>query len=145
MRVLVQRVLAASVTVEGRAIARIGPGLLALVAVAQTDGAAVVGPCAEKLRTLRVFAGAGGNFDRSIVDVAGEVLVVSQFTLYADTRKGRRPSFALSAPAVQAAPLLEALVERLRSSGIRVETGRFGADMQVTLVNDGPVTLLLDF
>lgn len=145
MRVVVQRVLEAAVTVEEQEIARIGAGALVLVAVARGDNAAVIGPCAEKLRTLRLFAGAGGNFDRSILDVTGELLVVSQFTLYGDTRKGRRPDFTMAAPAAQAAPLVEALAERLRAVGVRVQTGRFGADMQVSLVNDGPVTLLLDF
>jgi D-tyrosyl-tRNA(Tyr) deacylase len=144
MRVLLQRVREASVEVEGQEIARIGPGLLLLVGVARGDTEAEARALAEKVATLRVFPQEGAHFDRSLLDTGNEALVVSQFTLYGDTRRGRRPSFDQAAPAGEAEPLVEAFAAALRALGVPVQTGRFGAMMQVALVNDGPVTLLLE-
>ena len=144
MRAVVQRVSSASVTVEGETIGAIGPGLLAYVGVGPEDGVAEVEWLASKLSTLRIFADEAGRFDRSLVDTGGAVLVVSQFTLYADTRRGRRPSFTEAAPPEIAEPLVEQLVDRLRLDGVEVATGRFGAHMLVDAVNDGPVTMILD-
>lgn len=144
MRAVVQRVSSASVTVEGETIGAIGPGLLAYVSVGPEDGVAEVEWLASKLSTLRIFADEAGRFDRSLVDAGGAVLVVSQFTLYADTRRGRRPSFTEAAPPEIAEPLVEQLVDRLRLDGVEVATGRFGAHMLVDAVNDGPVTMILD-
>lgn len=134
----------ASVTVDGRPVAEIGAGLLLLVGVSRGDDAAVAGRMARKAAELRVFSGADGNFDASLIDRGGEALVVSQFTLLADVRKGRRPSFLDAASPEQAAPLVDAFANALRSLGVRVATGVFGASMQVTLLNDGPVTIVID-
>lgn len=142
MRVLVQRVTSASVVVDGVVVGAIAPegqGLLALVGVTHTDDAAVTRRMAEKLWGLRILDG-----ERSAADVSAPILVVSQFTLYADTRKGRRPSWNAAAPGPVAEPLVEEFAESLRGLGARVETGVFGADMRVELVNDGPVTVLLE-
>ncbi len=144
MRAVVQRVSAARVTVEGETTGSIGLGLLAYVGVGPEDGEDEVGWLASKLTTLRIFPNDEGRFDRSVTDVGGAVLVVSQFTLYGDTRKGRRPSFTGAAPPEVAEPLVERLVEVLREDGVEVATGRFGAHMLVDAVNDGPVTILLD-
>jgi len=144
MRALVQRVLSASVTVDGEEVGAIGPGLCALVGVTHADGAAEVAKLADKLWHLRVFPDAEGRMDLPVAAVGGEVLVVSQFTLYGDTRRGRRPSWVDAAPPEQAEPLIDALVAALRDRGATVATGRFRADMAVALVNDGPVTLLLE-
>ncbi|HEX6975076.1 MAG TPA: D-aminoacyl-tRNA deacylase [Vicinamibacterales bacterium] len=144
MRAIVQRVTRASVTVNGDVSGAIGPGLLALIGVANEDGPADVQYIADKIRGLRVFADEEGRMNRSVADIGGALLVVSQFTLQADCRKGRRPSLDAAAPPALARALFDAVVGALRESGLRVETGVFQADMQVELVNDGPVTILLD-
>jgi D-aminoacyl-tRNA deacylase len=144
MRLVVQRVSEASVTVENQIVGRIGRGLLILVGVGAGDGPPEVKQCSEKVANLRIFADDEGRFNRSLLDVGGEALVVSQFTLYADTRRGRRPGFTDAAPPELAAPLVEAFCDELRRLGVAVATGRFGASMQVGLVNDGPVTIMLD-
>ena len=140
MRAVVQRVRQADVSVDGEAVGAItGPGLLVLLGVTHTDTAAVADRLAEKTWQLRILEG-----ERSCADAGAPLLVVSQFTLYADTRKGRRPSWSAAAPGPVSEPLVEAYVAALRRRGAQVETGRFGAHMQVTLVNDGPVTLILE-
>lgn len=140
MRVVVQRVSRASVRVDGAVVGAIGePGLLVLVGVTHTDDASIADRMAEKTWQLRILDG-----ERSCADLGAPLLVVSQFTLYADTRKGRRPSWNAAAPGPVSEPLVDAYVAALRARGARVETGRFGADMEVSLVNDGPVTLVLD-
>lgn len=144
MRAVIQRVSEASVTVEGRVVGAIGQGLLILLGVGAGDGEAEAKLLAEKSANLRIFADDEGRFNRSLLDTGGEALVVSQFTLYADTRRGRRPSFSDAAPPEIAAPLVDAFANELRRLGIVVSTGQFGAMMQVALVNDGPVTILLD-
>ena len=144
MRALVQRVERASVRVEGETIGSIGPGLLVLLGVGRDDAEAEADWLVRKLLGLRIFGGEGGRFDRSLEDVDAALLVVSQFTLYGDARRGRRPDFTASATPERAEALYEHFVARLRASGRQVETGRFGAMMAVELVNDGPVTLLLE-
>lgn len=144
MRAVVQRVASAEVVVDGESIARMEHGLLVLVGVGPADGAREVAWLARKLVGLRLFPDEAGRFDRSVVDVAGTIGLVSQFTLFADARKGRRPSFSEAAPPEVARPLFEALVREVEGLGVSVVTGRFGASMQVALVNDGPVTLWLD-
>jgi D-aminoacyl-tRNA deacylase len=144
VRAVVQRVSRAAVTVDGRTVGAIGPGLLVLLGVRQGDGEAEAEWLADKIAGLRLFAGPGGKFDRSLADVAGALLVVSQFTLYGDTRRGRRPDFARAAEPGVAERLYEHFVARLRAAGWPVETGVFGALMEVTLVNDGPVTVMVD-
>ena len=144
MRADIQRVSQASVVVDGEAVGRIDRGLLVLVGVSTTDGPADADWLADRLVGLRIFENDAGRFDASVVDVGGAVLVVSQFTLYGDTRKGRRPSFTAAAPGPQAEPLYERVVAAIAARGVPVGTGRFGARMQVQLVNDGPVTILLD-
>jgi D-tyrosyl-tRNA(Tyr) deacylase len=143
----VQRVSSASVTVGGARVGQIGPGLVVLVGVDRDDGPADVVYIANKVRELRIFDEPGDSarlLNRSVEDTGGSVLVVSQFTLSGDCRKGRRPSFDEAAPAAVAKPLYEDVVRALRSAGLTVATGEFQAMMQVSLVNDGPVTLLLD-
>ena len=143
MRILVQRVSSASVSVNGRVVGSISPesqGLLAFVGVTHSDNADKARRLADKLWNLRILAG-----DRSAADVNAPILVVSQFTLYADTAKGRRPSWNAAAPGSLAAPLVAAFVEALKVLGAHVDTGVFGAHMRIELVNDGPVTLLLEF
>ncbi|MFZ4514692.1 MAG: D-aminoacyl-tRNA deacylase [Acidimicrobiia bacterium] len=144
MRALVQRVLEASVTVDGSRIGAIGQGLCVLVGVTHSDTDAEVEKLAEKVWNLRCFDDEAGVMNRSVADVGGALLVVSQFTLYGDTRKGRRPSWIDAARPEAAAPLVDAFVAAFRARGAHVETGRFGADMDVALVNHGPVTLLLE-
>ena len=145
MRIVLQRVKEASVTVAGDRISGIGPGLLLLVGVANGDGEPEADWLAEKIAGLRVMADEEGKMNRSVNDVGGSVLVVSQFTLLADTRKGRRPSFVGAAAPEEATRLFDYFCERLRAAGVdQVETGRFGAMMNVALVNDGPVTIVLD-
>lgn len=144
MRIVLQRVTEASVTVDGVPVGAIGEGLVALVGIAHGDDVAVVERAAAKTATLRIFRDHDGRFDRSVADVGGAVLVVSQFTLLADTRKGNRPSFTGAAHPDQAAPLVDRYAGALRTLGLEVATGRFGADMRVTLVNDGPVTIVLE-
>ena len=145
MRVVLQRVKEASVTVAGEKISAIGQGLLLLVGVARGDGEPQADWLAEKIAGLRIMADQEGKMNRSVKDVGGAVLAVSQFTLLADTRKGRRPSFVGAAPPEEATRLFDYFCERLRAVGVeRVETGRFGAMMDVTLINDGPVTIVLE-
>lgn len=144
MRAVIQRVARARVTVEGDTVGEIGRGLLVLVGVAPDDDDGDTEVLGDKLAGLRIFADDDGRMNRSVQDVEGGILVVSQFTLYGDTRKGRRPSFVGAAPPEEAEPLIEKLVERLRALGITVATGRFGAMMEVELLNDGPVTLVVD-
>ena len=144
MRVVVQRVSGASVTVDGQTVASIDHGLLALVGVAQEDGEEEALRLARKCAELRVFSDAAGKLHLSLLDVGGEALVVSQFTLLADTRRGRRPSFVGAAPPESAEPLVEAFARAMREAGVPTQTGRFGAKMTVELVNEGPVTIVLD-
>jgi D-tyrosyl-tRNA(Tyr) deacylase len=144
MRVVLQRVSEASVAVEGEVIASIGPGLLVLVGAAQGDEEAEARRLAQKCAEMRIFSDDEGRFNLSLLDVGGEALVVSQFTLLADARRGRRPSFVGAAPPETAEPLVGAFVDGLREAGVAVQTGRFGAKMRVSLVNEGPVTIVLD-
>jgi D-tyrosyl-tRNA(Tyr) deacylase len=144
VKVVLQRVRRASVTVEGRVAGEIQRGLLLLVGFTGGDDLAAVSWMAAKIRGLRIFAGDDGKMDRSVEEVEGEVLVVSQFTLYGDVSRGRRPSFIDAASPEAAVPLYEAFIEALRVGGSSVQTGHFGALMQVELVNDGPVTLILE-
>lgn len=144
MRAVVQRVRSARVAVEDRVAGEIGHGLVVLIGVTADDGPADVQYIADKVRNLRVFEDAAGKMNLGITDVGGAVLAVSQFTLYGDCRSGRRPSWDAAAPAPLAHALYEAVVAALRGHGLRVETGVFQARMAVELVNDGPVTLLLD-
>ncbi|MDH2426970.1 D-aminoacyl-tRNA deacylase [Sphaerisporangium sp. TRM90804] len=140
MRAVVQRVMSASVVVDGRSVGAIDePGLLVLVGVTHGDGPAEAAKLAAKLWGLRVLSG-----EKSCSDIGAPLLVVSQFTLYGDTRKGRRPTWQAAAPGPVAEPLVEAVVAELRALGARVETGVFGADMKVSLVNDGPITLIVE-
>ena len=144
MRAVVQRVSSASVTVANRVIGEIGHGLVALVGVEKDDGVADVEYIASKISDLRVFEDAEHHMNRSVHDVGGAVLIVSQFTLAADCRKGRRPSLDAAAPPQIARPLYEQVVREIAARGLPVATGEFQAIMQVALVNDGPVTVLLD-
>ncbi|TML60072.1 MAG: D-tyrosyl-tRNA(Tyr) deacylase [Actinobacteria bacterium] len=144
MRALVQRVSRARVTVEGEVVGEIGDGLCVFVGVTHDDDNPRARRLAEKVWQLRVLADADGVMNRSLSDTAGEALVVSQFTLYGDTRRGRRPSWIDAAPGAVAEPLVEVFCTALRELGARVATGRFGAHMEVELVNDGPVTISLE-
>ena len=144
MRVLLQRVSRASVAVDGVERGAVGRGFLALVGVAHGDDVAAAHKLAAKTARLRVFADDAGLMNLALGDVGGAVLAVSQFTLYADTRRGNRPSFTGAAPPEQGETVYEAYVEALRAEGVPVETGVFGAHMQVELLNDGPVTILLE-
>lgn len=145
MRVVLQRVSKASVTVDGERISEIGAGLLLLVGIAKNDDEESADWLVEKIAGLRVFNDRDGKMNLGLRDVGGEVLAVSQFTLLADTRKGKRPSFVQAARPDQAEPLFDHFCERLRASGVRsVQKGRFGAMMDVALVNDGPVTIVLE-
>ena len=144
MRAVVQRVSYARVTVDDRVVGHIGAGLLVLVGVANDDGAADVQYIAGKIRDLRIFSDENGRMNRSVVETGGAVLVVSQFTLQADCRRGRRPSFDRAAPAPLAQALYDDVARTLRESGLAVATGEFQAHMIVELANDGPVTMVLD-
>jgi D-tyrosyl-tRNA(Tyr) deacylase len=144
MRAVVQRVSRARVTIDGQSVGEIGSGLLILLGVTHTDSAEAAAWLADKIIGLRIFNDADGKMNRSVADEGGGVLVVSQFTLYGDCRKGRRPSFIGAAGPEIAVPLYEAFVNAVRALGVPVATGRFGAMMQVELVNDGPVTVILD-
>ena len=144
MRAVVQRVSEASVSVQGEVLGRIGPGLMVLIGVQEEDGEKDLLYIAEKVPNLRIFEDDEGKMNRSLLDTGGGILAVSQFTLLGDARGGRRPSFILAARPEHANPLYERLVESWRQKGIAVGTGAFGAEMKVALVNDGPVTLLLD-
>lgn len=145
MRAVIQRVQKGQVAVEGKVIGSIGMGLVILLGAGPGDGQAEVDRLATKIANLRIFSDNEGKTNLSILDVDGEALVISQFTLYADCRKGRRPSFVHAAPPEIAAPLVDDFVGRLRQAGIRrVETGEFGASMLVEIHNDGPFTIILD-
>ena len=144
MRVLLQRVTQASVTVSGECVSAIGAGLLALLAVQRGDGEGQARRLAQRTLSARVFADGDRPMNRSVRDVGGAVLVVSQFTLAANTRRGNRPDFGPAAPPGVAAPLYECYLRALAEGGVAVKAGVFGADMQVALVNDGPVTILLE-
>ena len=144
MRAVCQRVTAGRVLVDDAVRGEIGRGLVVLLGVARTDGADEADRLAAKTARLRVFEDEDGKFDRSLLDIGGEALVVSQFTLIADTQKGNRPSFVGAAPAEQAEPLYERFCASLRAEGVAVQTGSFGARMAVELVNDGPVTIVLE-
>ena len=144
MRALVQRVTSARVTVDGRVVGEVGAGLCVLVGVTHDDDDAAARKLADKIWNLRVFDDDAGHMNAAVHAVGGEVLVVSQFTLYGDTRRGRRPSWSAAAPPEQAAPLVARFADALRDLGARVETGQFGAHMAITLVNDGPVTLMVE-
>ncbi|MFQ5575584.1 MAG: D-aminoacyl-tRNA deacylase [Anaerolineae bacterium] len=145
MRLVLQRVTAGSVTVDGRQVAQIGAGFVILVGVTHTDTRQVAETLARKTAHLRVFSDAAGKMNRSALEVGAEMLVVSQFTLYADTRRGRRPGYTDAAPPDVAAPLVDEFAAALRRAGVRrVASGIFGADMLVELKNDGPVTIILE-
>lgn len=145
MRVIVQRVLKASVEVRGETIAEIAHGLLLLVGFGESDTADCLEPMARKVSSLRVFSNDAGRFDKDVSEIGGEILAVPQFTLYADTSKGRRPEFFQAMPPEAAKSMFEQFVERLSATGVqRVAQGEFGAHMQVHLVNDGPVTITLE-
>jgi D-tyrosyl-tRNA(Tyr) deacylase len=144
MRAVIQRVSGASVTVDREPVGAIDAGLLVLLGVGRHDTPQDSEYVVDKIVNLRIFPEADGRFDRSVLDIGGALLVVSQFTLYADTRKGRRPSFTDAAPPDIAKAQFDAAVERFRATGLTVETGRFQAMMDVALVNDGPVTITID-
>jgi D-tyrosyl-tRNA(Tyr) deacylase len=144
MRAVVQRVTSARVTVAGEVVGAIAEGLLVLVGVGQNDDLAAAGTLADKVVGLRIFSDADGKMNRALADMGGALLAISQFTLFGDVRKGRRPSFVAAMAPEQAEPLFEAFCAAARGLGVRVETGRFRADMQVELVNSGPVTILVD-
>jgi len=144
MRILLQRVSRAKVRVEGQGVGEIGPGLLLLVGVRQGDTLKEAQWLVQKCLGLRIWPDDSGKMDRSVVDIGGSVLAVSQFTLYGDASRGRRPDFVQAARPEVAKPLFDAFVEGVRAAGVPVETGVFGAHMEVELVNDGPVTLIID-
>lgn len=145
MRVLVQRVLSARVEVEGRICGEIGPGLLLFVGFGRSDTEVLLPPAARKIREMRLFSDHNGKLNLDIGDVGGSLLVVSQFTLYANCGRGRRPDFTPAAPPQLAENLYTSFVKLLQETSIPVQTGIFGADMKVSLVNDGPVSFILDF
>ena len=144
MKALLQRVSGASVSVAGEVVGRIGQGLVVFVGVAQGDSEKDIQYLAPKIASLRIFADREEKFNLSALDIKGELLLVSQFTLLADTRKGRRPSFTDAAPPAQAEELFQRFVEEVKATGLKVETGRFQQYMQVEIHNDGPVTIMLD-
>jgi D-aminoacyl-tRNA deacylase len=144
MRAVCQRVSEARVSVEGAVVGKIGVGLVVLLGIAQSDRDADVERLAGKVARLRIFEDEAGKFDRSLLDVGGAALVISQFTLIADTRKGNRPNFAAAAPADEAEPLYDRFCRALAAAGVPLERGVFGARMAVGLVNDGPVTIVLE-
>jgi len=143
MRAVVQRVAAAQVTVEGEVVSSIGPGLCVLLGVTHSDGSPQAAKMASKLANMRIFADEQGRMNLSVQDVQGEVLVVSQFTVYGDTRKGNRPGFSDAARPEQAEPLITQVVDDLVGHGVKVATGRFRTHMAVSLINDGPVTVVV--
>jgi D-tyrosyl-tRNA(Tyr) deacylase len=144
MKAVLQRVTGASVTVDGQIVGKIGRGLLVFLGIGHTDDRREATLIAEKIANMRIFPDEAGRFQHSVRDIGGEVLVVSQFTLYADTRRGRRPSFSDAAPPEAAAPIVDACIEALRELGLAAASGIFGAHMVVDLQNDGPVTIILD-
>jgi D-tyrosyl-tRNA(Tyr) deacylase len=145
MRAVIQRVSEAQVAVDGRTVAKIGQGLVILLGIAPEDTRSQAEALADKLVHLRIFEDEAGKMNRSALDVAGEAIVVSQFTLFADTRKGRRPSFVGAANPEIAEPLVDAFTEMLTVRGLPTQKGVFGAHMAVSLVNDGPVTIVMDY
>jgi D-tyrosyl-tRNA(Tyr) deacylase len=144
MRAVVQRVSRCKVTVEGRIVGEIGPGLLVLLGIGKTDTEAAADYLAGKITGLRIFEDSAGKMNLSVLDQRGEVLVVSQFTLYGDVRRGKRPSFDAAARPEEARKLYEYFVQKVRATGLRCQTGEFQAMMQVELVNDGPVTIIVE-
>ncbi len=146
MRVIIQKVKSSQVEVDGEIIGKISQGLNLLVGIASSDTSSEIDWIVQKCLNLRLFAGDNGEngWQKSVLDIGGELLVISQFTLYGDCRKGRRPSFSNSASPIVAQPIYDQLVAEFKKSGLRVETGKFGAMMQVSIENDGPVTLLLE-
>ncbi|MCE8522534.1 D-tyrosyl-tRNA(Tyr) deacylase [Ruegeria pomeroyi] len=144
MRALIQRVSHASVTVDGAVVGQTGPGLLVLICAMAGDGEAQADQLAAKIAKLRIFKDAANKMNRSVLDIGGGALVVSQFTLAADTRSGNRPGFSSAAPPAEGERLYEYFAAQLAAQGVPVETGRFGADMKVELLNDGPVTIWMD-
>ena len=144
MRVVVQRVSRGRVSVDGRGVAEIGPGVVILLGIGMADGEEQARYLAEKIAHLRIFEDEQGKINRSLLEVGGEAIVVSQFTLYADTRKGRRPSFTDAAPTEIASPLVHRFADMLAGLGVRTQTGEFGAHMLVEIANDGPVTIWLE-
>ncbi len=144
MRVVVQRVKNAIVSIDGKVVSQINRGLLVLLAVHQDDKEEVIKKMSEKIINLRIFGDSAGKMNLSVKDVKGEILVVSQFTLYGDSQKGNRPSFIESAKSEKAIPIYERFVKYIREQGIKVETGEFGAMMEVELINDGPVTIIIN-
>lgn len=144
MRIVLQRVRSGRVSVAGRQIAAVGPGLVLLLGIAPTDGETQARLLAEKVANLRIFADEQGKMNRSVLEVGGEALVVSQFTLYADARKGRRPSFTDAAAPELADPLVSQFAALLAERGVPTQNGVFGADMLVEIANDGPVTIILE-
>ncbi|MCC6630281.1 MAG: D-tyrosyl-tRNA(Tyr) deacylase [Chloroflexi bacterium] len=143
MRAVCQRVSQASVAVDGEIVGAIGPGVVVLVGIGPSDGEAAAAWLADKVAGMRIFDDRAGRMNLAAADAGSEILIVSQFTLYADTDRGRRPGFSRAAPPALAAPLVERCVSLLRQRGLRVATGRFGAVMALSLVNDGPVTIVL--
>lgn len=144
MRAVVQRVRESSVAIDGNVVGKCGHGLMVLIGVEVGDTEKDLSYIADKVPNLRIFEDDAGKMNRSLLDMGGQILAISQFTLLGDARGGRRPSFITAARPDTAVPMYESLVEKWRSLGIHVETGEFGADMQVSLINDGPVTILLD-
>lgn len=144
MRLVIQRVLESSVSVDGQVVGRSGPGFVVLCGVEEGDTQTDLKYCVEKTAGLRIFEDENGKMNRSILDVGGEILAISQFTLHGDVRRGKRPSFITAARPELAVPMYDAYCQGLRDAGIHVETGIFQADMKVSLVNDGPVTILID-
>ena len=144
MKAVIQKVSRAEVKVAGQPIGRIGPGLCVFVGIGKDDGQSNVDHFAEKIKNLRIFEDENGKMNRSLEELGKEILVVSQFTLYGDCRKGNRPSFTGAAPPDEAEKLYEYFVQRLRRAGLRVETGQFKARMEVALTNDGPVTFIVE-
>lgn len=144
MRVVIQRVIEGRVSVDGRTLAQIGKGAVILLGIGAQDGEEQARYLVEKIAALRIYEDEAGKMNRSLLDVGGEAIVVSQFTLYADTRKGRRPSFTDAAPPEIARPLVERFAELLRQQGVPTQTGEFGAQMLVEIANDGPVTILIE-
>ncbi len=144
MRAVIQRVEEARVTVEGRAVGEISKGLLVLLAIEASDGLRDLAFLKKKILNLRVLEDEQGKMNLSLLDAGGSVLMVSQFTLYGDSRKGNRPSYSRAAPPIRAKELYDELIEQLRSEGVTVEAGKFQAMMKVALINDGPVTLIVD-
>lgn len=144
MRAVIQRIQSASVSVDQKKISAIGPGLLVFLGITHTDELSDADYLVDKIANLRVFEDSTGKMNRSVADISGEIMVVSQFTLYGDCRKGRRPSFSAAAGPEKAERLYDAFTEKMRTQGISVRTGQFRAMMEVSLVNDGPVTLILE-